>query len=86
MLSTSSYRFYKIRNWCAPMAFLLAVSTPGYAETLKEALTAAYLFNPTLKAAQAQLRSTDNGVSIAKSGYRPTVSATFTGRLGRHPH
>ena len=78
MLSTSSYRFYKIRNWCAPMAFLLAVSTPGYAETLKEALTAAYLFNPTLKAAQAQLRSTDNGVSIAKSGYRPTVSATFT--------
>jgi outer membrane protein len=71
MLSTRSFRF------CAPMAFLLAVYTPAYAETLKEALTAAYLYNPTLKAARAQLRSTDNGVSLAKSGYRPTVSATF---------
>ncbi len=49
----------------------------GHAETLKEALTAAYLYNPTLKSARAQLRSTDNQVSIAKSGYRPTITATF---------
>ena len=49
------------------------------AETLKEALTAAYLFNPTLKAAQAELRAIDNGVPLAKSGYRPTISATFSG-------
>ncbi len=47
------------------------------AETLREALTAAYLFNPTLKAARSQLRATDNQVSIAKSGYRPTVSASL---------
>ena len=59
------------------MAFLLAVYTPGYAETLKEALTAAYLYNPTLKAARAQLRTADNGVSLAKSGYRPTITATY---------
>lgn len=52
---------------------------PVAAETLKEALTAAYLFNPTLKAAQAELRAIDNGVPLAKSGYRPTVSATFSG-------
>ncbi len=39
---------------------------------------AAYLFNPTLKSARAQLRSTDNGVSLAKSGYRPTITANFT--------
>ena len=58
-------------------ALLLAWSAPVHAETLKEALTAAYLYNPTLKAAQAQLRSTDNSVSLAKSGYRPTITGTF---------
>ena len=58
-------------------ALLLACASPVHAETLKEALTAAYLYNPTLKAAQAQLRSTDNSVSLAKSGYRPTIGATF---------
>ncbi|MGB9164842.1 MAG: TolC family outer membrane protein [Rhodomicrobium sp.] len=57
-------------------ALLLACASPVHAETLKEALTAAYLYNPTLKAAQAQLRSTDNSVSLAKSGYRPTISST----------
>ncbi|MGO8954244.1 MAG: TolC family outer membrane protein [Rhodomicrobium sp.] len=61
----------------AALLAFLAAGGPLHAETLKEALTAAYLYNPTLKAAQAQLRSTDNGVSLAKSGYRPTVSATF---------
>ena len=44
-------------------ALLLGCASPVHAETLKEALTAAYLYNPTLKAAQAQLRSTDNSVS-----------------------
>ena len=58
-------------------ALLLACYGPVRAETLKEALTAAYLYNPTLKAAQAQLRSTDNSVSLAKSGYRPTISGTL---------
>ncbi len=59
------------------MALLLAVYSPGHAETLKEALAAAYLYNPTLKSARAQLRGADNGVSLAKTGYRPTVSATY---------
>jgi len=65
------------RAAAALLAGALTAGGPSHAESLKEALTAAYLFNPTLKAAQAQLRSTDNGVSLAKSGYRPTVSATF---------
>ncbi len=60
---------------CVLAALLLAASLPAGAETLKEALTAAYLYNPTLKAARAGLRSTDNGVALAKSGYRPTVTA-----------
>ncbi len=58
-------------------ALLIACNGPVCAETLKEALTAAYIYNPTLKAAQAQLRSIDNQVSLAKSGYRPTISATY---------
>ncbi len=75
---SSGFRFSQgMRRWVAPAALLLAAASPLHAETLKEALAAAYLYNPTLKAAQAQLRSTDNGVSIAKSGYRPTVSATI---------
>jgi outer membrane protein len=66
-----------MRQLGLPTALLLAGSLPLHAETLKEALTAAYLYNPTLKAARAQLRATDNNVSLAKSGYRPTVSAAF---------
>ncbi|MGO9983754.1 MAG: TolC family outer membrane protein [Rhodomicrobium sp.] len=62
---------------CALVVVVLAASGPVSAETLKEALAAAYLYNPTLKSARAQLRSTDNGVSLAKSGYRPTITATF---------
>ena len=66
-----------MRRLGVPAAILLAGSLPLHAETLKEALTAAYLYNPTLKAARAQLRATDNNVSLAKSGYRPTVSAAL---------
>src|SRR3974390_1701219 len=67
----------KIRELGALAACLLATNCPSHAETLKESLTAAYLYNPTLKSARAQLRSTDNGVSLAFSGYRPTITATF---------
>ncbi len=65
--------------------FICAVSlgvtvSVGYAraESLKEALAAAYLFNPTLKAARAQLRATDEEVPRAKSGYRPTIEGQAT--------
>jgi outer membrane protein len=74
----SWFRFSRgMCQWAIPAAILVAGSMPIHAETLKEALTAAYLFNPTLKAARAQLRATDNNVSLAKSGYRPTVSAAL---------
>jgi outer membrane protein len=62
---------------CSAAALVLAMGVPAHAETLKEALTAAYLYNPTLKSARAQLRAVDNQVSLAKSGYRPTISAQF---------
>jgi outer membrane protein len=64
------------------LAFATALLTSGalmpvqdvHAQSLPDALSAAYLFNPTLKAARAQLRATDEEVARAKSGYRPTIT------------
>ena len=81
MLSRNFSRFRLTRQmsrWAIPTALLLfTASAPLHAETLKEALTAAYLYNPILKSAQAQLRATDNGVAQAKSGYRPTITGSY---------
>ncbi|WP_316978748.1 TolC family outer membrane protein [Shumkonia mesophila] len=44
------------------------------AQTLEEALAAAYDNNPSLAAARAALRATDEQVPQALSGWRPTVS------------
>ena len=46
----------------------------AHAESLRDALAYAYLYNPTLKAARAQLRATDEQVAQAKSGFRPTIT------------
>jgi TolC family type I secretion outer membrane protein len=56
--------------------------TPGSAdaETLADALAAAYANNPTLQAARAQLRQTDEQVPQALSNWRPTVS--IDGQVG----
>jgi len=62
---------------------LLAVSTvlagsfTASAETLQEALAAAYSSNPQLMAQRAALRATDEGVSRAKSGFLPNLSASW---------
>ena len=50
--------------------------SPASAETLAEALAAAYNDNPTLNAERAALRATDEGVPQALSGYRPRISAS----------
>lgn len=56
------------------LAVLSLTANAAMAETLRDALAAAYLYNPTLKAARAQLRATDENVARAKSGFRPTIS------------
>ncbi len=53
-------------------------SPAAHGETLKEALAAAYIANPQLKAQRAQLRATDEEVSRAKSGYRPVIQGEAT--------
>jgi len=52
---------------------LAAASAPAGAETLLEALSSAYKFNPRLDAARATQRATDEEVPRALSGYRPSI-------------
>ncbi len=54
-----------------------------FAETISNAMEKAYQNNPDLNAVRAGLRATDEGVPIAKSGYRPQVSASVTGTATR---
>ena len=59
----------------AGLAVLCAlVIDPARAETLRQALAAAYFNNPRLDAERARLRATDEEVPRAKSGYRPTIT------------
>jgi TolC family type I secretion outer membrane protein len=57
--------------------FLSAV----HAETLEEALAEAYMSNPGLLAARAELRSVDEKMPQALSNYRPTISGA--GSVGK---
>jgi outer membrane protein len=61
-------------------AGVMAIAPGAGAQTLREALSQAYNNNPTLLAARAQLRATDEGVPQALAGWRPTV--TLAGSYG----
>ncbi|MFV3076185.1 TolC family outer membrane protein [Niveispirillum fermenti] len=63
------------------LAFGLGLS-PAQAQSLQDALAQAYESNPTLDAARAQLRATDELVPQARAGYLPTLSAE--GQVGRN--
>src|ERR1700748_968578 len=55
---------------------LLATPVPALADTIEAALLRAYQNNPQLNAQRAQVRSTDENVPQALSGYRPKVAVT----------
>jgi outer membrane protein len=57
---------------------LTAISASASAQTLEQAITAAYVNNPTLNAQRAAVRATDENVPKALSGYRPTVTGAAT--------
>ena len=65
------------------LAFAVALLAPAglAAQTLEEALALAYQSNPTLLAARASLRQSDEEVARALSDWRPTV--TFNGNVGK---
>jgi len=58
---------------CGAMA-----TTPAYGETLREALAKAYLSNPSLEAARAEQRATDESVPIARSSGLPDIKVAGT--------
>jgi outer membrane protein len=71
----------KVVTGAAATVLLLACAgpMPALAETMEGALIRAYQDNPQLNAQRAQVRSTDENVPQALSGYRPKVSLTATG-------
>jgi len=56
------------------VCFAVALNGPGAAETLQDALAAAYKFNPRLDAGRAIQRATDEEVPRALAGYRPQIT------------
>ncbi len=64
-------------------AGLWFLPVPAGAETITGAMAKAYANNPDLNAVRAGLRATDEGVPIAKSGYRPQIEASATGAATR---
>lgn len=60
---------------------LLAVAAPAAADTIESALVRAYQDNPQLNAQRASVRSTDENVPQALSGYRPRVNVTGSGGI-----
>src|SRR3981189_2360775 len=52
--------------------------SPVLADTIEAALVRAYQINPQLNAQRAAVRSTDENVPQALSGYRPKVALTAT--------
>lgn len=54
----------------------LAAPQAAMAETLLEALSSAYYYNPRIDAERARLRASDEDVARAMSGYRPTITGS----------
>ena len=83
MMVEFSRRSLRSRKWCAQInaaacaaLFALVPHQPVAAESLREALAAAYHSNPKLDAERAKLRATDEDVARAESGYRPIVEGS----------
>src|SRR5712672_2889945 len=68
----------KVVTGAAAAVLLLAVmdTKPASADTIEAALVRAYQTNPQLNAQRATVRSTDENVPQALSGYRPRVALT----------
>lgn len=71
----------KFRHVALLFAAAVILSQTARAQSLDEAMAAAYASNPTLAAARAALRATDEEVPQALSGYRPSM--TLNGGYGR---
>src|SRR3546814_20019690 len=68
-------RFPYTTRFRAGAVLALVRSTPGAAETLRDALTKAYKSNPTLTGTRAGQRANDENVQIERSQGLPQVNA-----------
>src|SRR5712672_2637078 len=73
-------RMYGVKAITTAAAVVLLVAyggpMPALADSIEAALVRAYQNNPQLNAQRAQVRSTDENVPQALSGYRPKVAVT----------
>ena len=60
----------------AVVAVMTGLGAPAWAETLQDAIALAYRTNPNLLAQRANQRALDETVVQARSGLRPTLSAS----------
>ena len=60
----------------AVVALVAGLAAPAWAETLQDAIALAYQTNPSLLAQRANQRALDETVVQARSGLRPTLSAS----------
>jgi outer membrane protein len=63
---------------CASLLALVGAATGAQADTLRDALAAAYTTNPTLESARANQRGTDESVPITRASGLPTLDVTAT--------
>src|SRR5438445_9925819 len=78
MIGLPGMRGVKVVTGAAAAVLLMAHVglTPALADTIEAALVRAYQNNPQLNAQRAQVRSVDENVPQALSGYRPRVAIT----------
>ncbi len=65
------------------VALLIGSATPLYAETLETIARDAYLYNPSIDSARANLRAQGENVSIANAQRLPDVEINGTAQLGQ---
>ncbi|OYZ39082.1 MAG: hypothetical protein B7Y31_08705, partial [Novosphingobium sp. 16-62-11] len=65
---------YKALSLLLATSAAALLATPALADDLRQALTSAYNTNPTLQAARATQRATDEGVPIARARALPSLS------------
>lgn len=76
--SQGEYPMIRKSALCASCAALLLLPQALSAETLQEALAAAYRNNPTITAQRANVRAADENVPLARAAGLPTVEGTAT--------
>lgn len=79
MSKINQKRVYRLRALTTVSLFALAATVlalPARAESLKDALSSTYRYNPQIDAERARLRATDEEVARAMSGYRPIVTGS----------